>query len=241
MADTNDTTMILRHNRSDILLHWSNAVLFIALLLTGTGLLDNPDLAPFGHAYPAFMRDLVGGGGALLSLHIVLGCLWMFALLLYAIVNSKGARFFACEVFRVNSGDGTWLFRKLFQMTLGCDVSSRLGICQELPCQGYYNAGQKAFALVSIIGGACIMVSGVLLALSTSLNATAWPTLVGSMGWVLAVHHFSVGLVTAGLFIHIYMAAFSLDERPGFRSMFCGTVPADYARHHHPLWKHQKD
>ena len=231
------TTMILRHSISDILIHWSNAVLFIILLLTGIGLIEHPELSLFGPGYPVFLRSLVGGGGALLTLHIVLGCLWLGALTLYVLVNFSGARFFLREVFRLTPGDGVWLFRKMFHMTLGRDVSAKMGISQELPEQGYYNAGQKAFAVISVIGGICIAVSGVLLALSTSLSAAAYPTLVGLMGWILALHHFSVWLVVAGLFVHIYMAAFSLDERPGFRSMFSGRVPEDYARHHHPLWK----
>jgi len=45
-----------------------------------------------------------------------------------------------------------------------------------------------------------------------------------------------VGLVFAGLLVHIYMAAISPEEKPGFRSMFTGVVPEDYARHHHALW-----
>jgi formate dehydrogenase subunit gamma len=32
------------------------------------------------------------------------------------------------------------------------------------------------------------------------------------------------------------MAAISPDERPAFFSMFTGTVPEDYAEHHHKLW-----
>jgi len=42
--------------------------------------------------------------------------------------------------------------------------------------------------------------------------------------------------VFAGLLIHIYMASIAAGERPAFISMFTGTVPEDYARHHHRLW-----
>jgi formate dehydrogenase subunit gamma len=56
------------------------------------------------------------------------------------------------------------------------------------------------------------------------------------VGWAVTLHYLAVGLVFAGLLVHIYMAAISPEEKPGFRSMFTGSVPEDYARHHHGLW-----
>ncbi len=125
---------------------------------------------------------------------------------------------------------------KMCHMGLGRKLSSSLGVSHELPPQGYYNAGQKAFAVVSVLLGLGIVASGVLLAASTSLNAQQFPVLVMLVPWAIALHHFSVGGVLAGLLVHIYMAAISPDERPGLVSMFTGTVPLDYAQHHHPLW-----
>ena len=50
------------------------------------------------------------------------------------------------------------------------------------------------------------------------------------------VHFITGGLVFAGLLIHIFMAAIATGEQPALISMFTGTVPEDYARHHHRLW-----
>jgi formate dehydrogenase subunit gamma len=61
-------------------------------------------------------------------------------------------------------------------------------------------------------------------------------SVVWLVGWAVTLHYLAVGLVFAGLLVHIYMAAISPEEKPGFRSMFTGTVPRDYARHHHGLW-----
>ena len=65
-----------RHDRSDIFIHWFNAVCWFLLLVTGLGLFGNPEIDPLGSGYPAFMRSLVGGGGNLLIIHVTLGLLF---------------------------------------------------------------------------------------------------------------------------------------------------------------------
>lgn len=231
-----DATLIPRHSLSDRLMHWNNAACWLLLLATGIGLVDHPSLAVFGQGYPAFMRSLAGGGGNLLTVHIALGCFWIASLILYLAINRKGAFFFLRSIFTPAKGDSTWLFRKTLQMTLGKDVASRLGVSLELPAQGYYNAGQRILAVAIVLGCAAIAASGLLMALSTSLSAKAQPVLVSLIDWALLVHHASVWLIVAGLFVHIYMAAISIEERPALLSMFTGTVPLEYAQHHHPLW-----
>jgi formate dehydrogenase subunit gamma len=93
--------------------------------------------------------------------------------------------------------------------------------------------GQKAFAQASVVGGVVIAVTGVLMLLS---DRTFGAESTGMIGWAVALHFIAVGIVFAGLLVHIYMAAISPEERPGFRSMFTGVVPDDYAKHHHRLW-----
>ena len=149
----------------------------------------------------------------------MLGIAW------YLAVNARGARFFLREIFRVRPGDMTWMVRKMGRMTVG--------IGGELPPQGYYNMGQKAFAQASVAGGAAIVATGLVLLASDKVFPASLAWLVG---WAVTLHYLAVGLVFAGLLVHIYMAAISPEEKPGFRSMFTGTVPEDYARHHHGLW-----
>jgi len=220
---------IKRHDLSDIRIHWFNAACWLVLLLTGIGLIKNDKLNPLGAWLPDLLRGLFGGGSAggavLLVIHEVAGVLWLAGILWYLAVNARGARFFLREVFSVRPGDLVWMVRKMGRMTVG--------IGGELPPQGYYNMGQKAFAQASVAGGIVIVATGVVLLLSDKiLPASA----TGLIGWAVTLHYLSVGLVFAGLLVHIYMAAISPEERPGLRSMFTGTVPQDYARHHHGLW-----
>lgn len=231
--------MIQRHSLSDRLMHWSNALLWLLLVASGLAIIDNEAVAPLTSGYSQAVRSLFGGGGRLLAFHISLGVIWISAFTIYLIVNRRGAAFFLRSIFTPAKGDVVWLFRKGLQMTLGKKMTARLGVSLELPPQGYYNSGQKAIAVMIVLCCLAIAASGALMALSTSISASSFPMLVALVPWALLLHHVCVFLVLAGLIIHIYMAALSLEERPGLRSMFTGSVSADYAKHHHPLWLEQ--
>ncbi|WP_319541152.1 cytochrome b/b6 domain-containing protein [uncultured Pseudodesulfovibrio sp.] len=223
-----------RHDASDIFIHWFNAACWLLLLLTGVGLIQNPAIDPFGSGYPEAMRAMVGGGANLLVIHEVIGLIWLAGFVLYLLINFKGARFFLAEVFAVSPArDMAWMLKKMVLMTLGPKALKVMGMDPELPDQGYYNMGQKAFAQASVVGGIVIAVTGVVMFLS---DRTFGAESTGMIGWAVTLHFIAVGLVFAGLLVHIYMAAISPEERPGFKSMFTGVVPGSYAKHHHRLW-----
>jgi len=227
-------TMHKRHDRSDIFIHWFNAACWILLLITGIGLIQNPAIDPFGSGYPEGLRTLVGGGGNLLAIHEWIGILWLLGFIFYLVINFKGAKFFLSEVFPVSLvRDMTWLLKKMVLMTLGPKAITMVGMDPELPDQGYYNMGQKAFAQASVVGGIVIVITGLIMFLS---DRTFGAEATGMIGWAVTIHFIAVGLVFAGLLVHIYMAAISPEERPGFKSMFTGVVPDEYAKHHHRLW-----
>lgn len=233
MADLN---LVQRHSISDRIIHWGNALLWLLLLASGIGLADHPDLAILGQGYPQFARSLVGGGTNLLAAHIGLGSLWIASFLLYAAINKSGTLFFLRSIFTQQKGDVTWLTRKGLHMSLGKDVCQRLGVSLVLPPQGYYNAGQRVLAVAIVLGCVAIALSGILMSLSPFIPAAEYPLPVAATGWAILIHHASVWLIVAGLFVHIYMAAIVKEERPALVSMFSGTVPEDYAKHHCPLW-----
>ena len=223
-----------RHDRSDILIHWWNGICWFVLLVTGIGLISNPELDPLGAWYPETVRNLFGGGASLLGVHIGCGVLWIAGFLLYLAVNVRGAVFFLKEVFFVDrTRDLVWMFRKMIQMTLGPKVLKSMSGTTKLPDQGFYNMGQKGFAQVAVVGGVLIAVTGVIMAVSDVVIPAELTWLVS---WSVTLHYLGVGVVFAGLLVHIYMAAISPEERPGLRSMFTGSVPGDYAKHHHRLW-----
>ena len=106
-----------------------------------------------------------------------------------------------------------------------------LGIEPELPAQGFYNAGQKAFAIPAVACGLGLVCTGLALTFSR-----AWAGGEGVAQWSLVLHFFCAMLVAVGLPVHIYMAAFAPGEGPALRSMFTGFVPLDFVRHHNALW-----
>lgn len=224
--------MIHRHTRLSIFMHWFNAFCWIALLLSGLGLIQNEQLNPLGAGFPAMMRALFGGGANLLLVHQYLGMTWAGAFLLYALLKPRDTWTFLKEVFSVSPGrDLLWLVKMNLKMTMGPGSLGRFGLTPDMPPQGFYNFGQKLFAQASVLGGIVIAVTGMIMFLSTMVMDNVDP-----VAWSRTIHYLTVGLVFAGLLVHVYMAAISREERPAFWSMFTGKVSEHYARHHHPLW-----
>lgn len=231
--------LIPRHTRWGIFIHWFNAACWIFLLATGLALISNQGLNPLGAWYPAALRSVFGGGANLLSAHWGLALIWLAVWLVFIVMHM--ARFvapFIKEIFTMDPNrDLEWMLKKNMQMTLGYKMMGRLvkplGWDGRMPPQGYYNAGQKLAAQVLVLGGLVLVASGLMLVASKYFLAASDTWLVQ---WSITIHFIAAGVTTALLILHIYMAAISSDERPAFISMFTGTVPADYAHHHHQLW-----
>jgi len=225
---------ILRHNTSDIILHWFNALCWFLLLITGLGLLGNHRINPLGKWFPAMMESLCGGAECLLTVHEIIGLIWIGGFLLYFLLNFQSALGFLREIFTIHPRrDLTWMLKKPLQLTLGNKTMRRLGLNTQLPPQGFYNMGQKAFAQPAVILGVIIAITGIIMFLSDKVLTAEYTTLVV---WSIGIHYVAVGLVTAGLIIHIFMAAINIEERPAFYSMFSGYVPVEHVRQHNPLW-----
>ncbi len=214
-------------------MHWFNALCWLFLLATGLGLLQNEALQIFGGAWSRWMRHLSGSGETLLRVHEGVGLLWATGFLVYGISCFRSATVpFIKEIITLSPRkDAQWLFKKGIAMTLGTGMLEKRGIDPTLPDQGFYNVGQKLFAVPSLFGGIPIAITGIILVLSNMVFKD--PTMVQ---WAILLHFVCVGLVLAGLLIHVYMASIATGERPAFISMFTGSVPEDYAKHHHRVW-----
>jgi formate dehydrogenase subunit gamma len=229
-------TQIHRHTRLSIFMHWFNAGCWIFLLLTGLGLIQNDDLQPFT-SWPIMLRNLFGGGANLLLSHEIIGITWAGGFLLYGIIRLKSDVLpFIREIFTVDiRRDFLWLITKGIQMTLGYRalgvLAEKFGFNPGIPDQGFYNVGQKIFAIPAVFGGMVIAASGIIMMLSQFGMVGTAP-----VQWAILIHFTAVGLVFAGLLIHVFMASIAAGEQPAFISMFTGTVPEDYAQHHHKLW-----
>ena len=225
--------LIKRHTKVTIFMHWFNAFCWFFLLATGLGLIKNEDLQLMGGWWSTFMRSLFGSGETLLLAHVICGLIWVSVFLVYVIFGSRKYVIpFLKQIFTYSvSTDSKWLIKKNIQMTLGYNWLKRLDFSPKIPDQGFYNVGQKLFAVASVLGGIVIAVTGLIMFLSDILLSNT--TLVQ---WAIVIHFVAALMVTGGLLVHIYMAAISPEERPAFFSMFTGTVPEDYAEHHHKLW-----
>jgi formate dehydrogenase subunit gamma len=190
------------------------------------------------------MWGLFGSGENLLLAHEICGVIWAGVLLIYAIVCIKQVMAFIKEIFTFSpTRDLLWILKKGIQMTLGSSVLEKTGKALEkhgapseltvpdIPDQGFYNVGQKLFAVPSVFGGVVIGITGIMMMLSKWYVTD--PALVR---WAILIHFVTVGALFAGLLIHIFMASIAAGERPAFISMFTGSVPEDYAKHHHRLW-----
>jgi formate dehydrogenase subunit gamma len=224
---------IKRHDKINIFMHWFNAVCWIFLLLTGLGLIKNREFQILGGWWADLMRSIFGSGETLLAAHTAVGFIWSCGFILYGIVFIKKHVIpFVKEIFSVTpSKDMMWLVKKGIQMTMGNRVLKKVGLDTHLPDQGFYNAGQKIFAIPSLIGGIIIALTGFIMVVSDK-----WITSTAIVQWAILIHFVTVMLVFAGLFIHVYMAGIAAGEKPAFISMFTGKVPEEYAEHHHRLW-----
>jgi formate dehydrogenase subunit gamma len=225
--------MIKRHTAFSMFMHWFNAVCWAFLLATGVGLIKNDRLDPIGGWWPDVIRGIFGGGENLLLAHVICGLLWVAVFLVFAVVRlRKEVGFFIREIFTFSpANDVQWLIKKGIQMTMGYRMLERLGFEPKIPRQGFYNVGQKLFAIPAIFGGIAIAVTGIIM--YSSKFAVIDPAIVQ---WSILIHFIAAGVVFAGLLTHIYMASIAAGELPALISMFTGTVPGDYAEHHHKRW-----
>lgn len=227
-----NNNMLQRHSLGAIIMHWFNAVLFIVLLLSGLAMLRNPELTVLGAWWSNFL-DAWLGTALLLDSHIVLGFIWIVGVLIYTVLyRTKDVIPFMYEICRINLvSDLRWCVRKGLLLTLGEQNMRKYKLNPELPPQGFYNAGQKLAAISIVICSLVLAISGLVLYLHhvTPLGETL-------VQWTLLTHFAAAGIMLILLPIHIYMAALAPGEGPALRSMFTGTVPASFAKHHNPLW-----
>src|SRR5450756_1522702 len=128
-------TKIQKHGLANIVTHWFNVFFWFWLLLTGLGILGNPDLKIMPQGYIDFMRNLFGSIGGLVETHKVFGLIWLFVIT-YNVLLGLRKYFvpFAKKRMLLTTDDIQWL--KLYgQKLLGKKVT--------LPPQDAYNAGQK--------------------------------------------------------------------------------------------------
>ncbi len=208
-----------RHRGAIRFLHWFNALSWLLLVATGTGLMSAASFALFGTAFPRSLSGLFGGADRLLRFHVLWGLLWA-AVVVPLFLLFKGGPGEVLREVRLTRDDLAWLFVKPLAMA---------GLHrQPLPPQDKYNAGQKVFAIFVLVATLAIAGSGLVMAFHLgSAEVVA--------GAILA-HELAIALLAAGIAVHVTMAAVIAEERPALRSMLTGRIDYRHAQHHSPKW-----
>lgn len=219
--------MIKKHQLANILTHWFNVAMWLMLLPTGIAIISSPRLNVSPQIVQEMFRNLFGGTANLIKFHSTVGLFWAFVLGFNMLVGFRKYFIpFTRERLLLTKDDIEWMKIKPLQM---------LGLMKDkpLPPQDAYNAGQKLYMYVVILGTLGIMASGIVMTFNT-----VFPPILKQ--WAQPVHWVSVFAVVAGLFIHVYMGAVFPEEKEAFFSMFSGKVSAWYARAHHEKWYWEK-
>src|SRR5579883_841146 len=195
-------------------LHWTHAISFLLLLLTGCFLY-----------FPA-LSELAGNLRiahlTILNVHVLLGAFYVGGPLLWWLLGDRRA-----------------LRRALRELDV-CDdddidfLTAPLRVLSERPAppQGRFNAGQKINTILLGASAIGFVVTGLLMWQASHVPGWAAWAVQGSVN----VHDI-LALLTAALVAgHIYLAAVHPSTRPSLSGMFSGRVDREWARHHHPKW-----
>jgi formate dehydrogenase subunit gamma len=213
---------IKKHHVAIILLHWFNAMTWILEVATGTALISSRLFRVAPDWYLAILSGLFGTRGNLLRFHVALGLVWIGVFLVYGLFGFR--TYLRGEVVKkeiaLDRDDVRWLVVRALRILGRSD--------EALPLQGVYNAGQKLFSMLVYAMLPVVMGTGVIMAFRLFSPR--------AVGWAVVLHFAAVGVVVAGLVIHVYMGAVFPEEKPAFFSMFTGTVNELFAYNHHFKW-----
>ena len=218
---------IRKHNLANILTHWFNVGAWLLLLPTGIAIISSPRLGLSPEWMQVLFRNIFGGTANLIKFHYTVGLIWAFVITWNVLLGFRKYFVpFATHRMLLDRDDIEWLKIKPLQM---------MGFKKDapLPPQDVYNAGQKLYMYVVIVGTVGIILSGLVM----TFHEVFPPVL---RQWAQPVHWLSVGIIVAGLIVHVYMGAFFPEEKEAFFSMIDGEVSAWYAKAHHEKWYWEK-
>ncbi len=216
-----------KHGVAGVTLHWVNAICWFLLIFTGVALLSADYLRIAPTWYIDMMNGIFGTRSALLHFHIAIGVFWITTLLLYGVFGYKNYLLeFVKHDLILDKDDMKWFPAK------AKNLMGKLSN-YDMPPQGTYNAGQKAYAVVVAFSTVILIITGPIMAFHIGSETI--------IQWAMMFHFIATMAVFAGIFIHVYMAALFPEERPAFFSMITGKVNELYAYlHHYKWWKEIK-
>jgi formate dehydrogenase subunit gamma len=201
--------------------HWSFALPFLGLLLSGL---------PLG--FPA-LRSWIDGYTPEIGMRLHLACgvaLFLLPGLVIAFGDRKALRATASDLFTIARHEYAWL---------GQLPRWLAGLSCRMEHIGKFNAGQKANARLVAAASLLLATTGILLWVRWQ-----WPggvvrghgmvrTLVD---WSGRLHLALTLFILAPLAGHILLATVHPRTKASFRGMLFGVVDGEWAREHHPAW-----
>ena len=208
---------IQRFNVTERGLHWTHAISFLLLLITGCFLIF-PALSELAGRY--YIAHLT-----ILNVHVALAAFYLGGPLLWFLLGNRRSLRRDLQELDVWDEDDIDFLRSPLSVVTGA-----------APPQGRFNAGQKVNTI--LLGAAAIGfgVTGLIMWQSNTHWFPQW-MVQGSVN----VHDILAILTTALIAGHIYLAALHPTTRPGLAGMFSGYVNRAWARHHYPKWVEQEE
>lgn len=209
MAAKHTGPMVQRFGLPSRIAHWSHALSFLVLLITGLGLV---------------FKGLVGASTLRLFGEIHLLIAWPFtflAVITLVIGAPKALGAWLSSAVKIDADDRKFLasFPKEF-----------FGIGKvNLPPQGKFNGGEKVNSLIQVTGFFVMAVTGWMLVYKTSFS-------VDVFRWTLVIHSFSAMVLGAAALGHIYLAMGHPHSRAALKGMITGMVSKKWAEGHHKKW-----
>jgi len=215
LATSPQSERIRRFTLGTRLLHWLNALPFIALLITGLLIY-----------LPAVKAVSFGAYRFVPLLHVIFGIAWMLApLALLAVLRRRRAVLDdVAGSLTPARGDVDWL--RYASLTL-------LGARVRQPPTGKYNAGQKLNSWYWILASTALALTGVVLAVNFFTKRVFDAAFVER---VFPLHELVALISLAPLAGHLYLTLINRATRPSLPGMITGEVDAAWAAEHHSAW-----
>jgi formate dehydrogenase subunit gamma len=199
-----DEARIERYNLRERLVHAAAALSYVYLLLTGLA---------FWSPALYWLALVLGGGYLSRMLHPWAGLVFTAAVVvMYALWRRE---------MRTAPEDAAW------RNAMGHYVRNEDAL---VPPAGRFNYGQKVLFWVMALGGAALLLSGLVL-----WGVAAIP---GNLRWLrdaaVLVHAVAALATIGGFIVHLYMGLAVVPG--GLTAIVHGTVSREWARHHHALW-----
>lgn len=206
-ADVIDDTELIRFDRLERTLHWSNALFFFVLAATGA-IMFFPTLS-----------ILVGRRDVVRLAHDIAGFLVVLVpVLILVSPTAEILRADLREIDRLGRDDRRWLRSGW--------IHDLFGDPRHAPPQAKYNAGQKVNVILTAAATLVLFGTGMIMFFHRS-----FPQWLKS-GAVL-VHDLTAAAVVLVVLVHIVLA---LRDGGALRGIFTGRVRRSWADLHHPRW-----